>query len=169
MISHKTQTIDFPQGTGSTDKPAADTRSWPRRRLDDFQEQLINRPVAATTKANTDEENRMPLTTLALFFLISLVSVTVIMLSVGADVALAQDDGAQINDAITAARNWLTTIIVSVGGVALLMAIIVWMFSGSESRRAEGAVRWIGRIIVGMVAGLMIPAIIALLQGFAGA
>lgn len=111
----------------------------------------------------------MPLTVLAGFFLASVVAVTVIMLSAGADVALAQADGAQINDAITNARNWFATIIVSVGGLVLLIAIMVWMFSGSESRRAEGAVRWIGRILVGMVAGLMIPAIIALVQGFAGA
>ena len=164
MIVHKTQTIDPPQDTGPVDTPVAGNRSWVRSFLPDFRERVTNRPQAAA-----GQETRMPLTVLVGFFLASVVSVTVIMLSAGADVALAQADGAQINDAITAARNWFATLVVSVGGLVLLIAIMVWMFSGSESRRAEGAARWIARILVGIVAGLMIPAIIALLQGFAGA
>ena len=56
----------------------------------------------------------------------------------------------------------------SLGGVALLIAVIVWLFSGSDSKRREGAVRWIGSIIVAIFVGLSVPAIISLIQSFAG-
>lgn len=88
-----------------------------------------------------------------------------------ADPALAQQGGgtgSQINNAITQLSSWLATLVVSLGGVALLIAVIVWLFSGSDSRRREGAVRWIGSIIVAIFVGLSVPAIISLIQGFAG-
>ncbi|QIN85509.1 hypothetical protein GBA63_22695 (plasmid) [Rubrobacter tropicus] len=88
-----------------------------------------------------------------------------------ADPALAQaggGTGSEINNAITQLSSWLATLVVSIGGVALLIAVIVWMFSGSNSQRREGAVRWIGTIIVAIFVGLSVPAIISLIQSFAG-
>lgn len=85
-----------------------------------------------------------------------------------ADPALAQGTGSEINNAITQLNQWLATLVVSVGGTALLIAVIVWLFSGSDSRRREEAVRWIGSIIVAIFVGLSVPAIISLIQGFAG-
>ena len=88
-----------------------------------------------------------------------------------ADPALAQaggGTGSEINNAITQLSSWLATLVVSLGGVALLIAVIVWLFSGSDSKRREGAVRWIGSIIVAIFVGLSVPAIISLIQSFAG-
>lgn len=89
----------------------------------------------------------------------------------GADPALAQGTGgtgSEINNAITQLSTWLATLVVSLGGVALLIAVIVWLFSGSDQKRREGAVRWIGSIMVAIFVGLSVPAIIALIQSFAG-
>lgn len=112
------------------------------------------------------EPARLPVMLLATFCLVSVFAVSM-MLSVGADVALAQD-GSQIQGAITSVRNWLAGLIVALGGVALLVAIIIFLFSGSESRRRAESARYIGAICVAIAAGLMVPAIIGLIQGFAG-
>lgn len=112
------------------------------------------------------EPHRLPIMLLAAFCLTSVFAVSM-MLSVGADVALAQD-GSQIQGAITSVRNWLAGLIVALGGVALLVAIIIFLFSGSESRRRAESARYIGAICVAIAAGLMVPAIIGLIQGFAG-
>lgn len=95
---------------------------------------------------------------------------SVAVLLVGADPALAQQGGGgdSINSAITSLNQWLATIVVSLGGTALLICVIVWLFSGSDSKRREGAVRWMGSIVVAIFVGLSVPAIIAVIQGFAG-
>ena len=94
----------------------------------------------------------------------------VAVLLVGAEPALAQQGGGgdSINSAITSLNQWLATIVVSLGGTALLICVIVWLFSGSDSKRREGAVRWMGSIVVAIFVGLSVPAIIAVIQGFAG-
>jgi hypothetical protein len=112
------------------------------------------------------EPARLPLMLLAAFGLTSVFAVAM-MLSFGADYALAPD-GSQIQGAITSVRNWLAGLIVGLGGIALLVAIIIFLFSGSESRRRAEAARYIGAICVAIAAGLMVPAIIGLIQGFAG-
>ena len=106
----------------------------------------------------------LPLAILAAF-------VAVFLGVLAADPALAQQGGgtgSEINNAITQLSSWLATLVVSLGGVALLIAVIVWLFSGSDSKRREGAVRWIGSIIVAIFVGLSVPAIISLIQSFAG-
>lgn len=112
------------------------------------------------------EPARLPMMLLTAFCLTSVFAVAM-MLSAGADYALAQD-GSQIQGAITSVRNWLAGLIVGLGGIALLVAIIIFLFSGSESRRRAEAARYIGAICVAIAAGLMVPAIIGLIQGFAG-
>ena len=102
--------------------------------------------------------------------IIAAVVAAVAVLLVGADPALAQQGGGgdSINSAITSLNQWLATIVVSLGGTALLICVIVWLFSGSDSKRREGAVRWMGSIVVAIFVGLSVPAIIAVIQGFAG-
>ena len=102
--------------------------------------------------------------------IITAVVAAVEVLLVGADPALAQQGGGgdSINSAITSLNQWLATIVVSLGGTALLICVIVWLFSGSDSKRREGAVRWMGSIVVAIFVGLSVPAIIAVIQGFAG-
>lgn len=101
--------------------------------------------------------------------IIAAVVAAVAVLLVGAEPALAQQGGGDsINSAITSLNQWLATIVVSLGGTALLICVIVWLFSGSDSKRREGAVRWMGSIVVAIFVGLSVPAIIAVIQGFAG-
>lgn len=119
-------------------------------------ESLFGRPAA-------DLRADLPLAIIA-----AVVSAVAVLL-VGADPALAQQGGGDsINSAITSLNQWLATIVVSLGGTALLICVIVWLFSGSDSKRREGAVRWMGSIVVAIFVGLSVPAIIAVIQGFAG-
>ena len=87
-----------------------------------------------------------------------------------ADPALAQGTGGadSINNAITQVADTLSTLIVSLGGVALLVAVIVWLFSGSDERRRQAALRWIGSICVAIFVGLSVPTIVSFIQGVAG-
>lgn len=122
-------------------------------------------PVSGRTLADLRAE--LPLA------IIAAVVAAVAALLVGADPALAQQPGGggggdSINAAITQLNQWLATIVVSLGGTALLICVIVWLFSGSDSKRREGAVRWMGSIVVAIFVGLSVPAIIAVIQGFAG-
>lgn len=162
---------DQPQARPDTGEPAgkrtgrgrdagSGIQTWIPARKEGFQ-----RGVAGVSSAVAIESNRLPMMLLATFCLTSAFALSM-MLSVGADYALAQD-GSQIQGAITAVRNWLAGLIVALGGVALLVAIIIFLFSGSESRRRAEAARYIGAICVAIAAGLMVPAIIGLIQGFA--
>lgn len=136
-------------------------KGWIRARKEDF-----SRGGAGASSAAAVASSRLPMMLLATFCLTSVFALSM-MLSVGADYALAQD-GSQIQGAITSVRNWLAGLIVALGGVALLVAIIIFLFSGSESRRRAESARYIGAICVAIAAGLMVPAIIGLIQGFAG-
>lgn len=136
-------TIPTPKDTGGAAAAAAGARVVRRR------EALPTRLTAAAVAAAA--------AALALAF-------------VTADPALAQQGAGigDINSAITKVRNGLATLIVSAGGVALLIAVLVWLFSGADERRRSGALRWIGHICVAIVVGLSVPAIIAFLQSVAG-
>jgi hypothetical protein len=146
---------------GRAKNTGAGIKGWIRARKEDFSRELVG-----VSSAVVVENSRLPMMLLATFCLTSIFALSM-MLSVGADYALAQD-GSQIQGAITSVRNWLAGLIVALGGVALLVAIIIFLFSGSESRRRAESARYIGAICVAIAAGLMVPAIIGLIQGFAG-
>lgn len=87
-------------------------------------------------------------------------------------VAFAQptggSDGGAIQGAIDNARNWLSTIMVSLGGLGMIASIAVKAVARTNENMHHAAHMGMTGSGIALVAGLLINDIISLLQSFAG-
>lgn len=101
-------------------------------------------------------------------FLAALVLWAVLTL-LGSNIAYAQEgDGGAIQGAIDAARDWLSSIMMSLGGLGMIASIGVKAVARQNENMHHAAHMGMTGSGIAIIAGLLINDIISLLQSFAG-
>lgn len=74
----------------------------------------------------------------------------------------------QVQGTLDNAVQWASGIVVSAGVLGLILASLVWIFSGSNERRREKATSWVVGCIAAIAVAFLAPSIVALLQDWTG-